>query len=109
MDFTQYQPGYFSGENLNYFVTQNHLVQNLQAIQIEEEDPDLDLYVDKPPCSSSSEATLDTVQERHQDNFTHQDLGHQGKKQTIKNHQTISAHHLRQHANLEEDQRAQRT
>ena len=56
LNFTQYQPGYFCGKSFNYFLDRiNHPVQNPPTAQIEEEDPDLDLYAEEPPWSSISE------------------------------------------------------
>ena len=54
LDFTQYQDGYFSGENLRKFVRAKPQAQNPPIVQIEE-DPDPDLFADEPPFPSSSD------------------------------------------------------
>ena len=52
LDFTRYQAGYFSGENLNQFVRYQQIPQEPNP---QLEDPDPDLYADEPPWHSDSE------------------------------------------------------
>ena len=55
LDFTKYQAGYYSGENINQFVRQQLPVQPAQIQELEDLVDDPDLFADEPPYTSSSE------------------------------------------------------